>query len=158
MEFAKLETIVKVQEDVNVCIVCPPLVVIVPPVELGEIQSEPLVAYEIIIIPLQPVPHQFKLFHHPHHPPKFAVPLLQTQVLLQFHHHPVHQVQADQNQLNIHHPPHPAYVIDAPDIEFAVPFHQFHPAVSIHQVPFPAAPPPPEAHQNQAVALHPFHH
>lgn len=37
-------TIVNVPDDVNVWIVCPPEVVIVPPVELVEIQSEPSVA------------------------------------------------------------------------------------------------------------------
>ena len=43
-----LATIVKVQELVNVCMVCPPLVVIVPPVELVDTPSLPSVAYDII--------------------------------------------------------------------------------------------------------------
>lgn len=41
---------------VNVWIVCHPLVVIVPPVEVGETQSLQSVAYEIITTQSQPLP------------------------------------------------------------------------------------------------------
>lgn len=44
----------KVQDVKNVCIVCPPLVVIVHPVEEGETQSDQFVAYDIITTPDQP--------------------------------------------------------------------------------------------------------
>ncbi len=47
-------TTVKVPLDVNVWIVFPPDVVIVPPVEESETPSEPSVAYEIITIPEPP--------------------------------------------------------------------------------------------------------
>jgi hypothetical protein len=40
----ELATIVNVPDAVKACIVCPPDVVIIPPVELGEIPSEPSVA------------------------------------------------------------------------------------------------------------------
>lgn len=68
-----VRTAVKVPLEVNVCIVCQPLVVIVHPVDVGSTQSLPSVAYDIITIPL----------HHAHHPRDDAPPP---------HPHPPHPV------------------------------------------------------------------
>lgn len=74
----------------NVCIVCHPLVVIVPPVEEGDIQSLPFVAYEIITTQLQPV-HQVtyqSLAPQPQLPVLFAQlsQALLCQLIQPFHH------------------------------------------------------------------------
>ena len=67
-------TIVNVQDVKKVCIVCPPLVVIVPPVELGDTPSEPSVAYEMTTTPEPPLPPAPDPPPPPHHHPVFAVP------------------------------------------------------------------------------------
>lgn len=70
----------------KVCIVCPPLVVIVPPVEEGDTPSLQSVAYEIITIPVQPAHHTCVPAAPPHPPhPLFAVPAVPAVVLHQFH-------------------------------------------------------------------------
>lgn len=79
----------KVQDVKNVCIVCPPLVVIVHPVEEGDIQSEPLVAYDNITIPLHPVP-PVEFTPPPHPEPVFAVAGEPFHHTHPFHHHAVH--------------------------------------------------------------------
>ena len=71
----ELATIVNVPFAVNVCIVCHPLVVIVPPVEDVETPSDPLVAYEIITIPDHQAA-QVVLTEPPPPQPEFAVPLV----------------------------------------------------------------------------------
>lgn len=56
----------------NVWIVCQPLVVIVPPVEVGETQSLPFVAYEIITTQSQPLPPVALLLPPPPQPNQFV--------------------------------------------------------------------------------------
>lgn len=126
----ELATIVNVPELVNVWIVCPPLVVIVPPVDAVETQSDQFVAYDIITIPLHPEYQaaNHALETHPPPQPVFAVPALPFPVLYasQFPQPPVHH-----NPLVVYPPPPPQqYVTDAPDMEFAVPFQ---PAPQVHQ-------------------------
>lgn len=123
MEFAtKLETIVNIQEDVNVCIVCHPLVVIVPPVDVLDTPSDPSVAYEIITTHEPPVPHEPD--PQPPQPPQpvFAVHAVHAVV----NHEPPQPPQPvphDPFDVNSDSPPPqpPAYVIALPDIEFVVP-------------------------------------
>lgn len=74
----------------NVCIVCHPLVVIVPPVELVDTPSDPSVAYDMITIPLQPF-HQVtyqSLAPQPQLPVLFAQlsQALLCQLIQPFHH------------------------------------------------------------------------
>jgi len=63
------DTIVNVPLDVNVWIVCPPLVVIVPQVEVFDTQSLQFVAYDIITTQLQPGADALTVYI-PHHPPQ----------------------------------------------------------------------------------------
>lgn len=72
----ELATIVNVPLEVNVCIVCPPLVVIVHPVEEGETQSLPFVAYEIITTPDQPANPGLPVTVFPQPPPPPQSPLV----------------------------------------------------------------------------------
>lgn len=100
---------VNVPLDVNVWIVCPPLVVIVQPVEEVDTPSLPFVAYEITTIhdpPFPPAPD-----HHPPQPPHhvFAVPAVPA-FASHTHpapHHPVPPVPFVVNSL-VPHPPPPA--------------------------------------------------
>jgi hypothetical protein len=120
---AAAATIVNVPLVVNVCIVCPPLVVFVPHVEDGETQSDQSVAYEIITIQSEPA-HQ-ALFHHAHQPePVFAVALLPV-VAHAFHHPQLHHAHCNHHHNAVHHP-HQAYVTEEPLIEEAVPLHHAH--------------------------------
>lgn len=101
----------KVQDVKKVCMVCPPLVVIVPPVEDGEIQSDPFVAYETITTPLPhfgvdlkdvaPPPPQPSQSVHPVPFTEFVAPLPQP---------PVPHAQGFANSEP--HPPHPYTTAD----------------------------------------------
>ena len=74
---------------VKVWIVCHPLVVIVPPVDVGDTPSEPFVAYERITTPEPPFNQAIPLHPHPH--PQFPVllPAVPHPFVLLFHHtHP----------------------------------------------------------------------
>lgn len=138
-----LATIVKVQELVNVWIVCPPLVVIVPPVDVGETPSLPSVAYEIITTHFHPV-HPIHQFQLPPHPPPSqsvqleAVPLIIAPLPPQ----PVHPEPAVHKVACTPQPPHQAYVTAVQDILLLVPLPQFpptldgfvtlHPALELH--------------------------
>ena len=115
---------------VNVWMVCPPLVVIVQPVDVGETQSEPFVAYDMITIP-EPQFHPFQFHPDPPPPPQpvFAVAFVPA--------HPAaspplppppepHVPFRSKYGVRLYPPPPPppAYVTDAPDIELAVPAPQ----------------------------------
>lgn len=148
-------TIVNVPEVVNVWIVCQPLVVIVPPVDVGDTPSLPSVAYDIIskpLPPLYPAAAPARDTHQPPHP-VFAVPTLPFQELYAS---PFPPQPVPHNHLAVYHPQPPhEYVTDAPLIEFAVPFHQAHPVQPAAAVPFAQtadAPPQP------LVALADAHH
>ena len=155
-----------VPEEVNVCIVCPPEVVFVPPVELGETQSDPSVAYEIITIPLHQVHHThiaahpaFEAHHHPPHP-VFAVPLLPLHDTEALPPPPAPHVPAVPCPLYVLAPPPHAYVTELQDIEFAVPTHPFPPAVLVPLDPTALAPPhPPLPYAGHAsICIHPLFH
>lgn len=116
-------TIVNVPEEVNVCIVCPPLVVIVPHVELVDIQSLQSVAYDTITIPLHQLYHAVEaaLDAPPQPQPVFAVPALPFHTLYDS---PLPQPHVPPNPLLVYQPqPHPPYVTALHDIELEVPFH-----------------------------------
>lgn len=117
-----------VPEVVNVWIVCPPLVVIVQPVELVETQSDQSVAYDIITThfhQVHPVP-QFQL--PPHHPPSQSVPFdAVPDIIAQLPPHQVQPVPAVHQVIYTPHPPQPAYVTADPDMLLLVPLPQFHP-------------------------------
>lgn len=154
-------TIVNVPEAVKVCIVCPPTVVIVPPVEVVETQSLPLVAYETITTP-EPETSPVVFTDAPDPPPVLATP---------FHPTPV----AHPNQAPAPVPPVPPvvpaapppadpYMIAAQLIELLVPFGQAHPTFALtplaplaESLP-PPAPPVTELHPiNVPLPLfHPF--
>lgn len=154
-------TIVKVHELVNVWIVCPQIVVIVPPVEVGDTPSEPSVAYETITTPLHPTsPVVFT--DAPDHHPVLAVPLVPTPVTPQYPapHHPAPPAPPVTPADPPHHHP---YVTDAPDIELAVPAHPAAPIlydIPAHQFaesPAPPAPPVVDVHPEK-LPLQLFHH
>jgi hypothetical protein len=150
---------VNVPEEVNVCIVCPPEVVFVPPVELGETQSDPSVAYEIIIIPSLPSPPLYVVVSL-----RDLAPLPQLPYVVAF---------APFQGLPLHQSPpthHSAYVTAEPDIELDVQGHFApHPVdVPFHHTPLLHHPPPapylfenahtgqsPPAYHCQDVLLHP---
>lgn len=149
-----------VPPDVKVWIVCQPLVVIVHPVDEVLTPSLPSVAYEIITIPLHHAPpHKEDAPHQPHppHPPVFAVPLdagHPFNTVTPLPPHPVHHVHAT---FHAHIPPHPhpPYVTEAPDIEYADPLPQLPPFVELHAVPVAHAPHPPHP---QVSAVHDHAH
>lgn len=90
----------------NVWIVCPPLVVIVPPVEEVDTQSLQSVAYDIITIPLHPL-HQGKELVEPHPPHHlFAVQFCAITVQYQFHPPQFHQAHQATHTSSHHPPPH----------------------------------------------------
>lgn len=146
-------TIVNVPEVVNVCIVCPPDVVIVPPVDVLETPSEPSVAYEIITIP-EPHTSQVVLTDAPEPHPVFAVPFVPTQEMAHQYPPPPQPPQPAPPVTPAAPQPPPPYVTDVPLIELDVPTPPAAPVlydIPAHQFaesPAPPAPPvvdvPPE--------------
>lgn len=98
-----------VPELVNVWIVCPPLVVIVHPVEVGDTPSEPFVAYDNITTPEPPFPPAPDPPPPPQPPPVFAVPAVPA-LARPTHHAQPHPEPPEPFVVNslVPHPPHPA--------------------------------------------------
>lgn len=82
---------------------------IVPPVEEGDTQSDPSVAYEIITTQLHPAHHTFvPAAPHPPHPPVFAVPAVPAVVFHPFHHQAVPAPHKSKYGVTLYPPPpHP---------------------------------------------------
>lgn len=97
------EVTVNVPEDVNVCMVFPPLVVTVPPVAV----SVP-VTYAIMAIPLPPSPHLEAEPAPPPPPPVFAVPFEPAHPLEPFPPPPFPPVPHVHPPAAVPPPPHPA--------------------------------------------------
>lgn len=153
-------TIVNVPELVNVCIVCDPLVVIVPPVELVETPSDPSVAYDMITIPLHPDHPLLPAYQPPPPQPVFAVQFCGDTPLSQpFHPPPVHPVHFVQFTVIPHHP-HPAYTVADPDIELLVPFPPAHHVTlaALAQLLDAPHPPAPAELLQELNHVHQFHH
>ena len=131
-------TIVNVPLVVNVCIVYHPLVVIVPPVEVGDTQSLQSVLYAIITTQFQPLPPVALLLPPPPQPNQlvqlFGVP---DETAVPPHPVPTHCTQG------LSHAPHhpPPYSIEVQDIELNVPTQPLPPHTALlalepfHQVP-----------------------
>ena len=132
------------------CIVCHPLEVIVPPVELVETPSLPSVAYEMITIP-EPPTSPVVFTDAPDHHPVLAVPLVPTPLTPQYP-APHHPAPPPPPVAPAPPPPPPPYVTDAPLMELAVPAHPAAPtlydipAPQLAESPAPPAPPLVEVH------------
>lgn len=138
---ALMVTTVKVPFDVNVWMVWPPEVVMIPPVEVFDTPSEPSVAYENIATPFPPVPADAPPFEVPPPPPPRPSVPFPAPPDAPF---PPPPVPPEPPPPSPPPPPPPAYVTEEPEIEFAVPFP---PATPVNPPPFepfaPAPPPPP---------------
>jgi len=98
--------------------------VIVHPVDDVLIQSDPLVAYDIITIPLPHACHS-QVGQTPHPPPQVFVvqAVAANQLYPQVHHHPVHQAPCVQAHHSLPHHHHQQYVVLTHDIELVYQFH-----------------------------------